>query len=498
MASTATNPTVPGVYIQEISKFPPSVAAVSTAIPAFIGYTEKAQRKVAGDLKLKPTRITSLLEYETYFGKAQAETAILVTIDQTGKTEGTAPNQKFTVEKEIISVSLPAASASKHNLYYAMQLYFANGGGPCYIVSAGDYKTTMGDAPDAADLTAGLDALVAEDEPTLIVIPEGIHLSVSALKSLQEASLLQCSKLQDRFSVLDVQAAAITDATAAADAIEAFRNVTGDLKYGAAYFPYLVASFPYAYNESLTVLAHKQNGLLAALDSVEGKKLSELISDPDKTKRKGALHAKIRAAIAEFGVTLPPSPAIAGIYARVDAARGVWKAPANEGVAAIKGGDTGLTYKITDDFQDNMNVDPNAGKSVNAIRFFTGKGTLVWGARTLAGNDNEWRYVSVRRFFNMVEESVKKASYQFVFEPNDANTWVKVKAMIENFLTLQWRAGALAGAKPEQAFYVNVGLGETMTSIDILEGRMNVEIGMAVVRPAEFIILKFSHKMQEA
>jgi hypothetical protein len=189
---------------------------------------------------------------------------------------------------------------------------------------------------------------------------------------------------------------------------------------------------------------------------------------------------------------------MAGIYARVDAARGVWKAPANEGVAAIKGGDAGLTYKITDDFQDNMNVDPNAGKSVNAIRFFTGKGTLVWGARTLAGNDNEWRYVSVRRFFNMVEESVKKASYQFVFEPNDANTWVKVKAMIENFLTLQWRAGALAGAKPEQAFYVNVGLGETMTSIDILEGRMNVEIGMAVVRPAEFIILKFSHKMQEA
>ena len=121
---------------------------------------------------------------------------------------------------------------------------------------------------------------------------------------------------------------------------------------------------------------------------------------------------------------------------------------------------------------------------------------MVWGARTLAGNDNEWRYVPVRRFYNMVEESVKKASSAFVFEPNDANTWVKVRSMIENFLFLQWRDGALQGAKPEDAFFVKVGLGQTMTALDILEGRMIIEIGMAVVRPAEFIILKFSHKMQ--
>lgn len=123
---------------------------------------------------------------------------------------------------------------------------------------------------------------------------------------------------------------------------------------------------------------------------------------------------------------------------------------------------------------------------------------MVWGARTLAGNSNEWRYISVRRFFNMVEESTRKATLPFVFEPNDANTWIKVRAMIENFLVLQWRAGALAGAKPDHAFYVRCGLGTTMTSLDILEGRMNVEIGMAVVRPAEFIILQFSHKMQES
>jgi phage tail sheath protein FI len=106
--------------------------------------------------------------------------------------------------------------------------------------------------------------------------------------------------------------------------------------------------------------------------------------------------------------------------------------------------------------------------------------------------------VPVRRFYNMVEESVKKSSSWVVFEPNDKSTWVRVKAMIENYLTGLWRQGALAGSKPEQAFFVKVGLGETMTAIDILEGRMIIEIGMAAVRPAEFIILRFSHKLQEA
>ena len=192
--------------------------------------------------------------------------------------------------------------------------------------------------------------------------------------------------------------------------------------------------------------------------------------------------------------TLPPSGAVAGVYAMVDRTRGVWKAPANVSLSGV----VGVTEIIDSKEQEDLNVDVVAGKSINAIRGFTGKGILVWGARTLAGNDNEWRYVSVRRFFNMVEESVKKSTYWAVFEPNDANLWIKVKAMIENYLIQKWRDGALAGSKPEQAFFVKVGLGTTMTAQDILEGRLNVEIGMAAVRPAEFIILKFSHKMQEA
>ena len=190
--------------------------------------------------------------------------------------------------------------------------------------------------------------------------------------------------------------------------------------------------------------------------------------------------------------TCPPSGAIAGIYSLVDNQRGVWKAPANVSLNSV----IAPTASFSSSETDALNVDSTAGKSINAIRAFSGKGTLVWGARTLAGNDNEWRYISVRRFFNMVEESIKKSTYWAVFEPNDANTWVKVRGMIENYLTQKWREGALAGATTKDAFFVRCGLGVTMSAQDILEGRMNVEIGMAVVRPAEFIILKFSHKLQ--
>jgi phage tail sheath protein FI len=205
--------------------------------------------------------------------------------------------------------------------------------------------------------------------------------------------------------------------------------------------------------------------------------------------------APYRNVIKGIGSTLtlsPPSGAIAGVYAMVDSQRGVWKAPANVSLNGVIAPAASFTSSET----DALNVDATGGKSINAIRAFVGKGTLVWGARTLAGNDNEWRYVSVRRFFNMVEESIKKSTYWAVFEPNDANTWVKVRGMIENYLTQKWREGALAGATTKDAFFVRCALGVTMNAQDILEGRMNVEIGMAVVRPAEFIILKFSHKLQ--
>jgi phage tail sheath protein FI len=209
-----------------------------------------------------------------------------------------------------------------------------------------------------------------------------------------------------------------------------------------------------------------------------------------------ALYSKIKLELNDpkFRVELPPSPAIAGVYATIDNERGIWKAPANVSLNAV----IGPLEKITADVQQGLNIDTTAGKSINAIRSFTGRGTMVWGARTLAGNDNEWRYISVRRLFNMIEDSAVKATFFAVFEPNDVGTWLKVKSMIESFLYNLWQQGALAGSTPKSSYFVNVGLGSTMSTQDILEGKMIVDIGIAVVKPAEFIVLRFSHKLQEA
>jgi len=190
---------------------------------------------------------------------------------------------------------------------------------------------------------------------------------------------------------------------------------------------------------------------------------------------------------------IPPSGAIAGIYSATDQYQGVWKAPANVSIAFV----SGVSDFITNQDQEKMNIDSKSGKSINAIRAFSGKGILVGGARTLDGNSNEWRYIPVRRLFNYIEESVQKSTSWAVFSPNDGNTWIKIKSQIENFLNNLWRAGALAGSTPEKAYFVNVGLGITMTDEDIKKGYLYVEIGLAAVRPAEFIVLRFSHKMQE-
>ncbi|KQS93190.1 phage tail sheath C-terminal domain-containing protein [Chryseobacterium sp. Leaf394] len=191
--------------------------------------------------------------------------------------------------------------------------------------------------------------------------------------------------------------------------------------------------------------------------------------------------------------TVPPSGAIAGIYANTDATRGVWKAPANISINSV----VGLTDDIKDRDQREMNIH-ETGKSINAIRKFTGRGIIVWGGRTLAGNSNDWRYINYRRLAITLQESLKKACMQFVFEPNVAQTWIKLKVMIENYLTTLWNEGAFAGIKPEYAFFVSVGLNETMSAQDILEGRMIIRVGYAPSRPAEFIIFELKQTQQRS
>lgn len=189
-------------------------------------------------------------------------------------------------------------------------------------------------------------------------------------------------------------------------------------------------------------------------------------------------------------VDIPPSAAVAGAYCTVDRERGVWKAPAN---VALKGGVT-PKYKVSDDLNGILNVPVSGGKAINVIRAFRGTGPLIWGARTLKSDLDTWRYVPVRRLFNAVEKDVHRAMGVAVFEPNSAPTWERVRSAIDIYLHSLWRQGALQGSTPQQAYFVQVGLGQTMTADDINNGKLIVQIGLAAVRPAEFIILQVSQQ----
>jgi len=488
----ALNLRTPGVYIVEESKFPPSVVPVETAIPAFLGYTRATQYK-GTNLINRPVAVNSLLEFEEIFGAPSAIGAFAVALDEDGNVAG--------------PIADPGGGAdARFRLAYALRHFYDNGGGRCYIVSVGNYAASAVPSDIAGAHVAGLGALAREDEPTLLVLPDLSGMApadpanageVAAVRAVYHGvltqALNQCAALGDRFLICDL----LDGAAAGSDGIAAFRNGIGtrNLKYGAAYHPFIRTTMAWNWDEStitVTQVARREvDGTVTRPSPHNGMSLTALKSGSAESNP--LIYANVRSELGRFSVALPPAAALAGIYATVDRTRGVWKSPANESLVSVRD----LVVRIDQDMNDSMNVDVS-GKSINALRHFSGKGFMVWGARTLAGNDNEWRYVSVRRFFNMVQESTRRASEPFVFEPNDAGTWVKVKAMIENFLVVQWRDGALFGAKPEDAFYVRVGLGSTMTAQDILEGRMNVEIGMAVVRPAEFVVLRFSHKMQES
>ncbi len=537
----------PDVYTEEVPLLPQSVAEVSTAVPAFIGYTEKAVKN-GKDIRNTAIRIATLLEFKEAFGGAQTASF----------------NVKITEDDLIGDVEV---TAPQHTLYHAVDLYFKNGGGDCYIISVGSYK----DDYNKASFLKGLETLSKEDEPTLIMLGEAVRLDAVDYHEVCQSALAQCQDLKDRFCIFDIQK---DD-----EDVTSFRNGIGtnNLKYGAAYMPYLQTSLTYRYDEDDVLISgssanetlqleiagairivyngaaqdapkvkiNKGSGSIPSfsisdatltMNVGDGTPANEIINEWNTFTNKGdfdivllngatvvessagtsdltstggdqvsvslssikesqsELYSRVVSEVTKQRITLPPSAAVAGAYATTDRERGVWKAPANVSLNAV----IGPVKKITSKDQERLNVDTTSGKSINAIRSFVGKGTMVWGARTLAGNDNEWRYVSVRRLFNMIEESTKKASQFAVFESNDAVTWLKMKAMIESFLYGIWQQGGLAGATEEQAYFVNIGLGKTMTQQDILEGKMIVEIGLAAVRPAEFIILKFSHKLQEA
>lgn len=495
----------PGVYIQERNAFPNSVVEVATAVPAFIGYTEKAMRG-GKSLHNVPTRISSLMEYQDYFGLA-APTRVALGADGMTVTGAVRSTQFF--------------------MSGSLRLYFDNGGGPCWIVSAGSYDDVKANGRSATALCKeSLAALCKELEPAMIVVPDAVLLdSATDCRDVARQVLQHCSDMQSRIGIFDVydgfRKRTNDDEDVISGAAHGFRSLDGDfLKYGAAYYPWVNTSVLEDSDvDYLRIHEDSRPAFIGYLKQTAG----QFVTDPDKlaklreklddiatpedeppsdqqVKDRAALHELLRAVLPSYKMVMeevkaalnlmPPSGGIAGVYARTDAAFGVQKAPANTGINSV----VSPAVDITNAEQEDLNT-PLDGKAVNAIRTLPQRGLLIWGARTLDGNSADWRYVNVRRSVIMLEQSIKAACQAYVFEPNNALTWSSVKQMISNFLTEQWKAGVLMGSKPDDAFAVDVGLGSTMTGDDVLDGYMNVSARVCLVRPAEFIVMTFQQKM---
>lgn len=247
-------------------------------------------------------------------------------------------------------------------------------------------------------------------------------------------------------------------------------------------------------NVQLTLVAHCENlaSRFAVLDMPrEARKVQDLINHRDifDTNYAAMYHPWLSVfdPLDKKNIAIPPSGSVMGIYARSDNTRGVHKAPANEVVR----GCIGLDTQFNKGEQDILNP-----KGINLIRSFPGQGIRVWGARTATSNPS-WKYVNVRRLFIFIEESIRANTNWAVFEPNDEVLWVRVQRTISVFLENLWRGGSLAGTSPEEAFFVNIGR-DTMSQDDIDNGRLICVIGVAPVKPAEFVIFRISQKTAEA
>jgi uncharacterized protein len=286
----------------------------------------------------------------------------------------------------------------------------------------------------------GYEGLAIADDVSMVAIPDLVTVATQADGSFDMEIFLAaqgrlvdwCERSRTRMAILDAP-----PGLNAQRALEWRASLGRDSAFGAAYYPHLVIPNPLA--------------------------------------RPGATDS-------ERFLTIPPSGHVAGVWARTDAARGVWKAPANEVVRGI----ARLGADVTNGEQDLLNP-----AQVNCIRSFGVNGIRIWGARTLASTDQSWRYVPVRRLFIFIEESIRRGTQWVVFEPNDADLWARVRRTVSAFLRGLWMQGALVGATPEQAFFILCDqTNNPASSVD--EGKLIVDVGIAPVKPAEFVIFRIS------
>lgn len=526
----------PGVYVQELDAFPNSVVQVPTALPVFVGYTAKASYN-GSSLKKKMVKIESLADYVTFFGSGPAS-QYDVTLIPAPKAGTTPPPTDLTLNGQDYSIT--PVKSTEFLLYYSVSLFFLNGGSTCYILSIGTYDKEGITGPRLLDFNSDnfnfTDVIATEPDPTMLLIPDALLFPQADYKTIINNSITFCGEAQSLIVLMDAWAGdtvsdplQFTALQAQQDSNQNSMDPVGQLrglvangpflKHAVAYYPWLntsvvsasqinmfnvVGGFASSFFEDATsnngkTLANIKSILstingIASLPAPNTPQASLVLSAHNSLLTTSRNYQLLMNAISSKINCLPAAPAVAGCIAVLDAQVGVWQAPANISLNGVQS----AVLKINDQMQENMNVDAVTGKSVNVIRPFPGLGVMIWGARTLDGNSQDWRYVSVKRTLIMIEQSIKLAARSYVFMANDENTWLSLQGAIESFLYSIWKQGGLAGAKPEQAYNVQVGIGATMTAQDILDGYLDIAVLVAVTHPAEFIEISFKQQLQQS
>lgn len=498
----------PGVYIEEIERGPKPIQGVATSTAAFLGETERGP--------LRPQFVTSYGAFLRLYGDVYAEDkylpyAVRSFFDNGGRRcyiariAGAGANaSSATVEGLTITALGPGASGDRIWVRIGPGTTRGPGDQPVGFRLRVDYWANAADVPaDVASIETGPTPTISEDFDDLSVDPSSIA-SYDKVVNNFNSSLIEMTGPDDvALPAADASAQLAGGADGNLPTTVEFRGVAIDPnnRTGLAaldldqYREVAIVHAPGVdYTIALEVVQHCERNRfrfavvdplpnLANVNSVVPRdNITDstyaafyypwiYVSDPRSGRRK----------------LIPPGGAACGIYALTDNTRGVFKAPANETVA----GAIDLEYDIDQGTQELLNP-----RGVNAIRQFPGRGIRVWGARTMS-SDPLWKYVPVRRLFIFLEASIYESTQWVVFEPNDPRLWNRVKQTITLFLRTQWREGALLGAKEEEAFTVTVDR-STMTADDILNGRLIVEVGIAPVRPAEFVIFRIFQKTQEA
>ncbi len=446
-----TDTAVPGVYIEEDASPSMSVSTGATAVPLFVARFTPFRSELKGAI----TRISSWLDYTTLFNSNMpSSVAVTVTSTEDTSPSGTAVRDDGTTKQ--YSYQIDEAEIVVPDASVALQLYFQNGGGPCYL-----YPLEKSDDKD--NLTA-LPGLIDEVEAiTLLACPDPDEAYRTAVYGALADSL---DKHKGYFLLAD---------SANGDVPSSVSNSA----QVAVYYPNLVVPYTWKLDDELVTVTGYTDGSEATIAT-----LADLRKvNPDFAGEVDKYLADRRSA----SLSLPSSASMAGVYVKTDRERGVWKAPAN----VVLSGASDVSVRVTNEQQAELNP-----KGINVIRHFSDRGLVVWGSRTQK-DDDDWRYIPVRRLFDAAERDIKKALQPMVFEPNSQPTWKRVQAAIDNYLYRLWQQGALAGNKAEEAYFVRVGKGITMTQDEINQGQMIIQVGMAAVRPAEFIILKFTQDMSQ-